>query len=74
MFKDTITENFHEDALRELVEYLTMEFILDSQNRFIIGIVFPITTVGYHYENAFGSLSRKLHINVNGQRCLFHIM
>lgn len=74
LLKDTITGNFHEDILQELGEDRTTAFILDSLGRFSIGPVITITTDGYHYENAFGKVSRELHINVKRQRCLFHIM
>ncbi len=74
LLKDTVTGNFHEDILEELGEHSTMEFILDSLSRFHTGSVITITTDGYHYQNAFSRVSRKLLIRIKRQRCLFHIM
>jgi len=33
-----------------------------------------VTTDGYHYNDAFRNISRKMQINVKRQRCLFHIL
>ena len=74
LLKDAITGNFHEEILEELGEDSTTAFILDSLSRFAHVSTITITTDGYHYENAFSRISRKLRIHVRRQRCLFHIM
>ena len=74
LLKDTITNEFHEAILPELGEDSTTSFIMDALSRFHIGASITITTYGYHYNDAFMNVSRKLHINVKRQRCLFHIL
>ena len=73
LLKDAKTGGFVEEIPDDLSEDTLINFFTSALSRFTIPQNVFITTDGYHYESILETVSAKLGIRMERQRCLFHI-